>query len=67
MSRVIRSTASPSRIESVEYLQGGTRKTLTAARIIIAAFTVQSVRILLGSATQSTVPPVITQTNWGAI
>jgi len=51
VSRVIRSTASPSRIESVEYLQGGTRKTLTAARIIIAAFTVQSVRILLSSAT----------------
>ena len=51
VSRVIRSAANPSRIESVEYLQGGARKTLSAERIIIAAFTVQSVRILLSSAT----------------
>ena len=45
VSRVIRSAANPSHIESVEYLQRGMRKTLSAARIIIAAFTVQSVRI----------------------
>ncbi|MED5314833.1 MAG: GMC family oxidoreductase, partial [Pseudomonadota bacterium] len=51
VSRVIRSAANPSRIESVEYLQRGARKTLSAERIIIAAFTVQSVRILLSSAT----------------
>ena len=56
-SRVIRSARNTQRIEAVEYLQDGERKTIQADRIIIAAFAVQSVRILLSSATQQHAAP----------
>ena len=57
VSRVIRSASQAQRIESVEYLQEGERKILRADRIIIAAFAVQSVRILLSSATAQHAAP----------
>ena len=57
VSRVIRDARDTQRIESVEYLQAGERKTLRADRIIIAAFAVQSVRILLSSAAAGHVAP----------
>ncbi len=52
VSRVIRDANNTQRVESVEYLQDGERKTMQADRIIVAAFAVQSVRILLSSATE---------------
>ena len=55
--RVIRDPQNPQRIECVEYLQGGERKTLYAEHIIVAAFAVQSVRILLSSATEKHAAP----------
>jgi choline dehydrogenase-like flavoprotein len=57
VSRVIRSAQNNQHIESVEYLQDGERKTIRADRIIIAAFAVQSVRILLSSATKQQAAP----------
>ena len=57
VSRVTRNSKNAQLIESVEYFQGGERKAMRAQRIIIAAFAVQSVRILLNSATDQNIAP----------
>ena len=57
VSRVIRDPQNPQRIECVEYIQGGESRTMYAEHIIVAAFTVQSVRILLSSATERHAAP----------
>lgn len=49
--RVLRSPGSRSLISGVEYLQQGTVQRLQAKRVIVAAFTVQSARLLLNSGT----------------
>jgi len=56
-TRVLRHADNSSRIESVEYLQDDQLKTIRGDRIIIAAFAVQSVRILLSSATERNLAP----------
>lgn len=50
VNRVLRDPNKTSRITGVEYFQAGERHTLHAQQVIIAAFTVQSARILLSSA-----------------
>ena len=57
VSRVIRDEKNAKIIESVEYHHEGELKRLKANRVIIAAFTVQTSRILLNSATASTPAP----------
>ena len=55
--RVERDVNNPEKIAKVKYLERGSEKTLRAARFIIAAFTVQTTRILLSSADGSTPAP----------
>ncbi len=50
VNRVLRDPNKASRITGVEYFQAGERHSLHAQQVIIAAFTVQSARILLSSA-----------------
>jgi len=57
VSRVLRDPNKAARIRGVEYFQGGERHTITAKDVIIAAFTVQSARILLSSAADTTPAP----------
>lgn len=57
VARVVRDSKNAQRIEFVEYLQGGERRAMRADRVIIAAFAVQSVRILLSSATEQHIAP----------
>ncbi|EED36931.1 glucose-methanol-choline oxidoreductase [Luminiphilus syltensis NOR5-1B] len=55
--RVLRSSTKQSRITGVDYLSGGETHTIKARDIVIAAFTVQSTRILLNSKTDSLPAP----------
>ncbi len=55
--RVERDVNNPEKIAKVKYLERGSEKTLRAARFIIAAFTVQTTRILLSSADGTTPAP----------
>ncbi len=57
VTRVLRHKDNSNRIEAVEYVKDGERKMVRGERIIVAAFTVQSVRILLSSATEKHVAP----------
>ncbi|MEM1111030.1 MAG: GMC family oxidoreductase [Pseudomonadota bacterium] len=55
--RVRRSAKDSEHIEAIDYLQDGKQVSVTAARFIIAAFTVQSTRILLSSASDGQPAP----------
>ena len=55
--RVERDVNNPEKIAKIRYLKRGKAKTLRAARFIIAAFTVQTTRILLSSADGATPAP----------
>ena len=57
VTHVIRDTNKASRIAGVGYVQGGEQRQLNAGRVIVAAFTVQSSRILLNSASENTPAP----------
>ena len=50
VTRVLRSAKNSAKISGVEYVHQGNTQTISADRVIIAAFTVQSTRILLNSA-----------------
>ena len=55
--RVLRNPSRPEQITGVEYVHNGEPRTLSAGRVIVAAFTVQSTRILLNSATDEAPAP----------
>jgi len=55
--RVLRDPNKPERITGVEYMLNGERRRLSAGRVIVAAFAVQSTRILLNSAVDSSPAP----------
>ena len=55
--RVLRGSGNAKNIRAVEYAQHGERHQLNAKRFIIAAFTVQTSRILLNSGDSSTAAP----------
>ncbi|MBT3460319.1 MAG: GMC family oxidoreductase, partial [Halieaceae bacterium] len=55
--RVLRDSGNAKNIRAVEYAQHGERHQIAAKRFIIAAFTVQTSRILLNSGDSSTVAP----------
>lgn len=57
VTRVLRDPANPERITGVEYHQNGNTHFQGAGQVIIAAFTVQSTRILLNSATADHAAP----------
>ena len=55
--RVLRDPNNAARVRAVEYLHQGQKVVLPAKEVIIAAFTVQTTRILLSSATDDTPAP----------